>query len=125
MPGAYAHIAIVNDAQKRTDTVGLSDETAESLALYLKYIELGAVSPDYPYLAIGESKWADKMHYSNNSQLLRNGVKAVRGLKNEERSRATAWLMGFTAHMTTDMTIHPIVEAVRRTFYWDRDNRRC
>ena len=53
MPGAYAHIAIVNDAQKAAHTVGLRDETLMALGLYLKYVELGAVSPDYPYLALG------------------------------------------------------------------------
>jgi hypothetical protein len=113
MPGAYAHIAIVNDAQKHTKTHKLRDETAAILGLYLKYVELGAVAPDYPYLALqkGQGMWADNMHYTNTATLLRAGVAAVRELPHPQRQRATAWLMGFAAHMTTDMTIHPVVEA--------------
>jgi Zinc dependent phospholipase C len=110
MPGAYAHIAIVNDAQKRVDSVQLQSQTALTLGRYLKYVELGAVGPDYPYLAIKQAKWADNMHYLNTATVLRSGVAEVRALSAAERPRATAWLMGIAAHMTTDMTIHPVVE---------------
>lgn len=112
MPGAYAHIAVVNDAQKRAGSVGLRDDTLVSLGLFLKYAELGAVSPDYPYLTLkrGQKKWADAMHYTRNASLLRAGVAAVTKLPPDLQSKATAWLLGFAAHMTTDMTIHPVVE---------------
>jgi hypothetical protein len=112
MPGAYAHLALVNDAQKRAEAAGLRDDTLASLGLYLKYLELGSVSPDYPYLALkrGQKKWADAMHYTRNASLLRAGVAAVAGLPADQQPKATAWLLGFAAHMTTDMTIHPVVE---------------
>ncbi len=112
MPGAYAHIAVVNDAQKRAGSAGLRDDTLVSLGLFLKYAELGAVSPDYPYLTLkrGQKKWADAMHYTRNASLLRAGVAAVTKLPPDLQSKATAWLLGFAAHMTTDMTIHPVVE---------------
>jgi hypothetical protein len=126
MPGAYAHIAVVNDAQKRTDSVKLRDETTASLGLNLKYVELGAVSPDYPYLALRQAKWADNMHYTNTAKLLQAGVTAVRGLPAKQHSRATAWLMGFAAHMTTDMTIHPVVEARVGPYKGNEsEHRRC
>lgn len=66
MPGAYAHIAVVNAAQKWSDTVGLRKVTSRNLARDLKYLEFGAVSPDYPYLALksGQAAWADNMHYT-------------------------------------------------------------
>ena len=110
MPGAYAHIAIVNDAQKRVDSVSLQKQTALALGRYLKYVELGAVGPDYPYLALKQAKWADNMHYLNTADVLRTGVAEVRALSEPERSIATAWFMGIAAHMTADMTIHPVVE---------------
>jgi hypothetical protein len=80
MPGAYAHITLVNHAQKRLDKAGLSNETAYALEAYLKFLELGSVSPDYPYLALGEGKWADKMHYTNTSSLFKAGVRQVQNL---------------------------------------------
>ena len=52
MPGAYAHLSVVNDAQKHAETAGLRDETLYYLARDLKFVELGVVSPDYPYLAL-------------------------------------------------------------------------
>ena len=112
MSGAYAHISVVNDAQKRAAGAGLREDTLAALGLYLKFLELGSVSPDYPYLALNrrQKKWADAMHYTRNSTLLRAGVAAVASLPVNLQPKTTAWLLGFAAHMTTDMTIHPVVE---------------
>jgi hypothetical protein len=111
MPGAYAHITIVNHAKERS-AGKLSGEAAYAIGISLKYIELGAVSPDYPYLALKEGHWADNMHYTNTSTLLRRGVEIVKKLEGYERDRAVAWLFGFAGHMVADMTIHPIVEGI-------------
>lgn len=112
MPGAYAHIAIVNAAQKDAEQAGLREDTLLSLGLNLKFLELGSVSPDYPYLTLksGQKKWADAMHYTRTATLLRTGVASVAALPPDVKPKATAWLLGFAAHMTTDMTIHPVVE---------------
>jgi hypothetical protein len=40
MPGAYAHITLVNHAQKRLDEGGLSNETAYALEAYLTYAQI-------------------------------------------------------------------------------------
>lgn len=126
MPGAYAHMSIVNDAQKHIDGAGLRNETAAALGRHLKYVELGSVSPDYPYLALKQASWADSMHYQNTSTLLRSGVAAVRALPSTERSKATAWLFGFAAHMTSDMTIHPVVELKVGPYGANKgEHRRC
>ncbi|MEJ2801590.1 zinc dependent phospholipase C family protein [Comamonadaceae bacterium PP-2] len=128
MPGAYAHIAIANDAQKKAHTVGLREQTLLALGLHLKYVELGAVSPDYPYLTLGsgQAKWADAMHYTNNATLLRAGVAEVFKLPEESQHKATAWLLGFAAHMTTDMTIHPVVELLVGPYAQNKgEHRRC
>ena len=112
MSGAYAHLAVVNDAQKHAEGAGLREDTLVALGLHLKFLELGSVSPDYPYLSLkrGQKKWADAMHYTNNATLLRAGVAAVTALPADLQPKTTAWLFGFAAHMTTDMTIHPVVE---------------
>lgn len=128
MPGAYAHIAVVNDAQKRADSAGLREDTLVNLGLYLKYAELGAVSPDYPYLTLksGQKRWADAMHYTRNASLLRVGVAAVAKLPPYTQPKATAWLLGFAAHMVTDMTIHPVVERRVGPYQGNEgEHRRC
>lgn len=128
MSGAYAHIAVVNDAQKRAEAAGLHENTLASLGLYLKFLELGSVSPDYPYLALkrGQKKWADAMHYTRNATLLRTGVAAVAGLPADQQPKPTAWLLGFAAHMTTDMTIHPVVEMRVGPYQGNEgEHRRC
>lgn len=128
MSGAYTHIAIVNDAQKRADSAGLREDTLLSLGLYLKYAELGAVSPDYPYLSLksGQKRWADAMHYTRNSSLLRAGVATVAKLPPDMQPKATAWLLGFAAHMVTDMTIHPVVERRVGSYQGNEgEHRRC
>lgn len=112
MPGAYAHITIINHAQKRARTANLHSDTKFSLAKHLGHLELGAVSPDYPYLAIGQAQWADKMHYTNTAGLVRAGIRELRKLSEANRSKAVAWFFGLAGHMASDMTIHPIVESI-------------
>lgn len=112
MSGAYAHITIVNHAQKMAGTSAISNEAKHALGRHLKYAELGSVSPDYPYLAAGQSHWADNMHYQNTSVLLRSGVEKIQGMTGTDREKAMSWFFGFAGHMATDMTIHPIVESI-------------
>ena len=110
MAGAYAHITVVNHAQKLARTALRSSEVKYALAMNLRYLELGAVSPDYPYLATGQSHWADDMHCTRNSSLLKSGIANLQQLAGIERERATGWLFGLASHMATDMTVHPVVE---------------
>ena len=110
MAGAYAHLTVVNHAQKLARNALRSADVKFSLAMHLRYLELGAVSPDYPYLAVGQAAWADQMHCTNTSSLLRSGVRHLQQLDGLARERATGWLFGFASHMTTDMTVHPVVE---------------
>lgn len=112
MPGAYAHLTVSNHAQKLARTAPISNDTKYALGAHLRFVELGAVSPDYPYLASGQSLWADHMHYHNTAQVLKSGVTHLRMLRGIERERATAWLFAFASHMATDMTIHPIVQNI-------------
>ncbi|TWO68069.1 zinc dependent phospholipase C family protein [Caenimonas sedimenti] len=128
MPGAYAHLSVVNDAQKLAESAGLRDDTLYHLGVNLKFVELGAVSPDYPYLALksGQKKWADNMHYTNTAKLMQAAVAAIPRLPQQDQGRATAWLLGFAAHIATDMTIHPVVELRVGPYQGNEsEHRRC
>lgn len=115
MPGAYAHITLVNllSEPRRLRALGFGKPAAAAVSDYLKFCELGAVSPDYPYLAVGDKKsgaWADLMHYQRTGEFLHAAADGVRALSGEGQRRAFAWLLGCSAHVGTDVTIHPVVE---------------
>ena len=117
MPGAYAHITIVNHLREPQRLEGIADFPIQAIPMildYFKYCELGAVSPDYPYLAIGSSgaaEWADTMHYEKTGDVIKTGIRLIQELSDEQvRAKCVAWLLGYTAHVVTDVTIHPIVQ---------------
>jgi len=44
---------------------------------YSKFCGLGSVSPDYPYLALGDGgakRWADIMHYTRTGEVIHAGA---------------------------------------------------
>jgi hypothetical protein len=127
MPGAFAHLTLVNIAREtpRLSAVpGFPRRAVPILQRHLSYCELGAVSPDYPYLALHDAnakRWADKMHYDRTGQIVDAGVRHVRNLSGLAKEKALAWLLGYTAHLTTDATIHPVVE--RKVGPYDENQR--
>ncbi|HYH43601.1 MAG TPA: zinc dependent phospholipase C family protein, partial [Burkholderiales bacterium] len=116
MPGAYAHITLVNIARetRRLEAIeGFPPQAILALQRHLPFCELGCVSTDYPYLAIASSQalaWADAMHYSNTGDRIKAGVVETAKLEGADRLKAFAWLAGYAAHMITDVTVHPVVE---------------
>ena len=121
MPGAYAHITLVNQLKepRRLEKIpGFPHEVIPAVLKFFKFCELGAVSPDYPYLAIGDEgakRWADIMHgvvhgNSRVGEIIHAGVGCLKNMKGNARKKGLAWLLGFTAHVATDVTIHPVVE---------------
>ena len=52
MPGAYAHITLVNEAAnaQALRRARFPQEIVQAVQRHFKFAELGAVSPDYPYL---------------------------------------------------------------------------
>ncbi|MGB1292388.1 MAG: zinc dependent phospholipase C family protein [Pseudoalteromonas sp.] len=115
MPGAFAHITAANLA---TDNNALSRMNIPKQAKLIlstnqKYIELGCVSPDYPYLAVGHSeqnKWADLMHYQGTGDVIKEAVKYCKVLEGHAKEKCFAWLCGYMSHVAADITIHPVVE---------------
>jgi hypothetical protein len=117
MPGSYAHITSVNDAcdkRRLLDIKGFPREAIDAASLHFKFVELGCISPDYPYLDLlsADSKsWADAMHYTHTCKAIYEGANAVRGLpQGIAKDKCLAWHMGYTAHVIADMCVHPIVE---------------
>ncbi|WP_243336845.1 zinc dependent phospholipase C family protein [Anaeromyxobacter soli] len=115
MPGAYAHLTLVAIAREpaELEAAGVSEQAIVALLDFAKYCELGAVSPDYPYLAIthpAQKEWADAMHYVRTREVISSGITRLRTMQGDAARKCLAWLLGYAAHVTTDMTIHPVVE---------------
>lgn len=116
MPGAYAHLTMVNSfktPQSLEAVQGLPPDKALQVTRRTKFVELGSVSPDYPYLSVMDDDakvWADAMHYTNVGDRLKAGIEVLRDLAPPVQDKAFAWLLGFSSHIAMDLTIHPIVE---------------
>jgi hypothetical protein len=119
MPGAYAHLTMV---MYNTDTdnlvaSGLSNAAAGLVLEHPAYAELGAISPDMPYLAhfgmsASSNRWADRMHHARTGGRLHAGAAAVYALgAGPAQAKAFAWLLGFASHVVFDVTMHPVVNA--------------
>ena len=115
MPGSYAHITLANLLREKVSKraiPGFPDEAAGALLDYLKFVELGAESPDYPYLAVGDKKakaWADLMHYKTTGRIIQVGVENLRTMTGEPKRKGTAWLLGYTSHFAADVCLHPVI----------------
>ncbi len=116
MPAAYAHITLVNLLRESSRLERIPNFPTEAISAvldYLKFCELGAISPDYPYLALGDhgaKRWADLMHYEGTVQMIRAGVRELQRRGGEPQRKGLAWLLGYAAHVATDMAVHPVVQ---------------
>mgnify|MGYP001025993222 FL=1 len=115
MPGAFAHITAANlaTANNALSRMNIPNQAKLILSMNQKYIELGCVSPDYPYLALGnaaQNKWADLMHYQNTGDVIKEAIKYCKNLEGRAKEKCFAWLCGYMSHVAADITIHPVVE---------------
>lgn len=130
MPGAYAHIAIARSLGTRKTLVDKYDIPSEISQIILEkpeYIELGSVSPDYPYLA-KQNLWADNMHYKANGSLIKSGIDilAKENINDDATRKKVAWLLGSAAHVIADITVHPIVAGIIGPYEGnERAHREC
>jgi len=119
MPAAYTHITLVNVLSRNMgNDADFPEESALAIGRHLKFCELGSVSPDYPYLALtlnignfgDATAWADAMHKTNTLDMVRTGVNDVRKITSDVvRHKCMAWLFGYSAHVATDVAVHPVV----------------
>lgn len=116
MSGAYTHITLENLVKEplRLEAIeGFPKDAIVTILDYFKFCELGALSPDYPYLALDDSSapsWADAMHYTRTGEVIHAGIEQLQQMESEAFQKGLAWLLGYSAHVATDVTIHPIVE---------------
>jgi hypothetical protein len=114
MPGAFAHMTMVYRAKSSPKLERLSRTAHRAISGLTKYAELGAVSPDYPYLSLldgATEEWADLMHYERTGDMIREGARILRDYSDGVvKRRCLAWLMGYATHVVTDVTIHPVVK---------------
>jgi hypothetical protein len=133
MSGSYAHITITNLASEKRGLIniqGFPREAIDAANLHTNCLELGCISPDYPYMDIASSdskKWADAMHYTHTCNVIYTGAGLLRSLSpGIAKDKCLAWLMGYTAHVVTDMCIHPVVELKVGPYKGnERPHRRC
>jgi len=110
MAGGFAHITFVDVLCKDGDALdnirGLIPSMKRALALNLNYVELGAVSPDYPYLCLFDDNaagWANVMHYWKTLEPVRRAIPIVHAMdfRSVEAAKCLAWLFGYMAHVVT------------------------
>ncbi len=115
MAGTYAHLALVNQVID-SGLQDFSQESVGALNTYRAYCELGAVSPDYPYLTFANSYsklWADGMHYHNTVTVIREGIEQVKKMgPGDDKTKSISWLMGYASHVIADCIIHPVVNLI-------------
>ncbi|MDD2539744.1 MAG: zinc dependent phospholipase C family protein [Desulfuromonadaceae bacterium] len=117
MPGPYAHITLLHELMRPGTSESLFNSSAgflDALEQYFPYCVLGAVSPDYPNLARHDDTaawWADAMHCTRTGEMIASGVRRLNGTAGAVHDKQLAWLLGYCAHVATDVTIHPVVQA--------------
>ncbi len=115
MPGAYAHLTLAGllaASKPLNKAEGFPKAAKAALLDNARFCDLGAVSPDYPYLKLVGSSldWADQMHHIHTGKMILAGVDAVRDLADPDRAKCFAWLLGYISHVVGDVTIHPVVQ---------------
>ena len=120
MPGAYTHLSIARllTSDNAISKLGLPDGARKALLRNSEFCQMGAISPDYPYLKLlGEGKvegeeWANAMHHKYGTMTERNiihlGIDYIKGLDGSAQSKCLAWFLGYASHVTADVTIHPM-----------------
>jgi Zinc dependent phospholipase C len=82
--------------------VDLTEEMKDALLINSKFCDVGAVSPDYPYLKLFNKEaegWANVMHYWNTANFIRTGVlrfsEMFADFTAPDAQRCLAWLFGY------------------------------
>lgn len=120
MAGSYTHIALVRvlygDPKYKEFINNLPVEAKHAILKYNEFCQMGSVSPDYPYMDVRKPKeagsYANLMHNKLSTAIKANiihvGIEYVRELKDKEKAKCLAWLLGYMSHVIADVTCHPI-----------------
>ncbi|WP_417913800.1 zinc dependent phospholipase C family protein [Candidatus Electronema sp. JM] len=131
MAGGYTHITLAQLAAEeiRRRPELLHEEHRLALSRWQKFLIIGAMGPDYPYLDIADSSseaWAAAMHTSSCVAVIRECVRLIRPMSAPLlRQKCAAWLFGFASHCVTDGTVHPIVNKKVGAYEQHKTEHRC
>ncbi len=113
MAGGYTHITVAHLAKKQAHNILPDDMLPGGLSQWMKYVIIGTVGPDYPYLDIADpnsAQWAARMHHPLVLNVIREAIRNIRSIKNSSaRAKCIAWIFGFASHCVVDGIVHPVV----------------
>jgi Zinc dependent phospholipase C len=132
MAGTFTHWMVVEEALDQYNRHAQRNHNFADILRLNHFVCLGAVGPDYPYLTellgglLKVHSWADRMHYENTGEFVRNGIKNLYSLNGDGFSVCLAWLCGFATHLVTDSVIHPVVQAIVGPYIFNSgEHRHC
>lgn len=118
MAGTFAHIMLADTLCQNSDTLDgiptLTPVMKRALMTFGNFCELGAVSPDTPYLKLLNTEaagWANIMHYWKIADFIRRAIPRVfeMDFRTTGSQKCLAWLFGYAAHVVTDLSVHPVI----------------
>lgn len=125
MPGAYAHLTlsrVLSRTRFLETELDLPVDACKAILRYGKFCDMGAISPDYPYLKLGPGskkayRWSDIMHNrfdkpaleNRKANIFHNGIKILRQMEGPAKLKCFAWFAGYASHVGADVTVHPVI----------------
>lgn len=130
MAGGYTHVTLVQLAiEEVLRQELLHEEVRQALQKWKKFVIIGSMGPDYAYLDITDKSseaWGLAMHETRVLDFLREGVRRVRAIQEENvRQKCTAWLFGFASHCVVDGVVHPVVNLKVGPYAQNKTAHRC
>jgi hypothetical protein len=130
MAGGYTHVTLAQLAiEEALKQELLHEEARQALQKWKKFVIVGAMGPDYPYLDIADKSseaWATAMHEARALDFIREGVRRVRLIQEENvRQKCAAWLFGFASHCVADGVVHPVVNLKVGPYEQNKTAHRC
>jgi len=132
MAGTFTHWMVVEEALDRFNRLPKKHPLFPTILGLNHFVCLGAVGPDYPYLTellggfLKIHSWADRMHYENTNEFVRQGIKNLTALNGNSFNVCLAWLCGFTTHVIADSVIHPaVLSTVGPYIFNSGEHRHC
>jgi len=114
MAGTYAHI-ILADTLCHNESLSRKFPTAirQALKNHRPFCKFGAIGPDCPYVvgSTGATQFANFMHYLRTADFVRYAIPKIYEMNfgSSDARACIAWIFGYTAHLVTDMTMHPVI----------------
>lgn len=115
MAGPFTHM-LVADAAYMTQG-GLPPVLQQVLSTHRNFLFLGSVSPDLPAFyeaTLGGYNWAQVFHTEETVAVPIDALVELRAKPPAKQVDAArlAWAFGYVAHVVTDATVHPIINAI-------------